>query len=665
MPNKLSLSEVFDQATTTPAAQQDVFKPMLAAKGRALALDELAQSLEPPKPVDPTTGMSTLQLAGAKAGANVVGLGQGVKQLLLSTPSLLEAVNPKFKERRLNEKAQLEKEIADKETLDAPLKANTDVPSNLLSAVVSPETALAVATGGASILPRIAAQAGLGALRPGDAGTRTGNALKAGTGAAIGEGAAKLVGKGVNAVRGNWQDPAKQQLAAAADAAGVRLSAGDLGSGTARTVEDLLSKVPFTGRQGALQNQGTQLSTMLQAQAAKLAPNGIKTGAYQEGHEGHLLADNILDQYATKKAANNVAWKALDIYLNAMPAIPKVKPSNLALQLGPFMNKYGRQITGMTNEDAARKLAAMAADPKAAAAGGVSFTDLRDMQDALGQLVGQATKQAKTGNVSGDLSGAVQQLYKSAQQDVENWGQSVSNKNAFNLFRAANTDFKTNVLPYRQTPVIKDLVQNSIPDTTNGGWLEYGVDPSMLMKSIIKPGQGQLVKRVYDLADPEGQQAIKYSLFRMKSDPTFNADTGDVRPMAFQAKNKMLKPAGEAIYTPQEQNAVAQTTDILGAADRARINIDDPRTNGLGTYMLGGMGVANPLGVLGALGAANAGTKALGSAPVRNYIMAASQPFTGQGPWTAPLSRIANSLPGALGAQELPRGTGNLLLEED
>jgi hypothetical protein len=610
---------------------------------------------------------------------NATDLMLGIKQLLVDKPGLLEHISPSYAKKLEEDKVAVADEVREKRRLDAPLRNNTDTTSNLVSALISPETVLGVASGGASIPMQTALQAGMGGVRAAESGSERGmNALTAGVGNLIGAGATKLVGKGVNAVRGKWADPAKKALSDTAEARGVTLSAGDLGNGPARVAEDFLGKVPFTGRQGKLQAQGTRLSEMLQDDAAKLAPASIKSGAYQDGHEGHLLADQLLETYAQKKAANNVAWRALDIYMGATGGIiPPVRPNNLVNELGPFMNKYGKQIRGMTNEDASRKLIAMATKPGEAIDAGTNFGELQELQSALGDLVGQAKRQALSGATSGNLSGAVQQLYKAAQNDIENWGQTTAAAGrinpavaglvdkAVNLYRTATIDFKTNVLPYRQTPVVKDLINGSIPDSVNGGWLEYGVDPNAIMKAVIKPGQNQLLRNVFDLVPPEGQQALKYSLFKMKSDPTFNPDTGDVRPLAFQAKNKMLKPAGEAIYTPGEQATIHDTIDILGAADRARVNIDEPKVNGLGTYVLGGMAMTNPLAIAGALGGANAATTGLASKAGRNFVMAEGKPFTGSGKVTGPLSRMANTLPSYLTAQGVRRATENLMDDSD
>jgi hypothetical protein len=389
-----------------------------------------------------------------------------------------------------------------------------------------------------------------------------------------------------------------------------------------RNLENLAGRLPGTGRTNTLTKQALSLRNMLDEQLAKFKPSAFSSGVYEDGDEAMLLADSLLKAYKEKTAVNRTLWQGLEDTLATTPTT-KVRPANLRSALLPLFNKYGKQINAMPNEEAVRMLKFIAEEP-GSVRNGLTFQQMREIQKGLGELSGQAERQAATGNTSRELAASIGEAYSAIMNDLDSWGRNLRNGKAHAAYKAASEDYKTSVLPYRKTPMVNKLVAMTDTDPLgDGSVLQYGVDPQQLMALLTRPSQGQLLQRIVGLSGNDGKEALQYGLLKTKLHPTFNEASGSLRPAAFGNKARQLEPQMR-IYTPEQSKLVEDTTRILQAGDRANANVYHPADT-VGSVLLGAAGVAHPLGAAAVLGSGDALQRGAFSKWGKNLLLASPQ----------------------------------------
>lgn len=198
---------------------------------------------------DPTEGMSGTEKFLAGMGKAFVDTGEGLQQIYAN-------VADKIAPRDQSRSAEIERSIAERRRLDAPLM---DTGAGLAGNVIGQVAQMAVPLGGgaraAAMFGRAAPYAGAatrGALFGGAQGTvdgesRTDNAVVGGLAGLVGQGIASGSGAVARGAVRRLEAPA-QRLAEMADSVGIRLGLPQLSENQfIRTVANQLERLPFSG----------------------------------------------------------------------------------------------------------------------------------------------------------------------------------------------------------------------------------------------------------------------------------------------------------------------------------------------------------------------------------------------------------------------------------
>lgn len=294
------------------------------------------------------------------------------------------------------------------------------------------------------------------ATTEGDLGDRLTAGLAGGAGAAAGAGAVQLAGKGINAVRRKWEDPVLKELYDWARSKGVDLTVGDLNPASRfRAMENVGEHAPvLSHRSGEVDKQAGQLYEALFGQGNKIV-QGIKA--------------------ADKELANRSKQLWEPIY--QIPAKTGVRPVDIAAEMRNLYSKYGDKIFNQIENLPLRgKLYGLATTPQSKL-GSISFREYRDLQQALGRVVGDFKEAAINGNLSKEMAGDVSKAYAGMAKDLRRWGQHGGNMKQYDAYVAANETFKRDFLPWEKNLVVRRALRG---DYENGG-------EEALLRDVLAP----------------------------------------------------------------------------------------------------------------------------------------------------------------------------------
>lgn len=398
-----------------------------------------------------------------------------------------------------------------------------------------------------------------------------------------------------------------------AKAQGVTLTAGDLGSRTARSVENFLQDVPFSGRDKFMQEQALQTKDMLTRAESQMV------GQRDAGQD---MVKALRDAYKQKTGTAQALYTDVNTQLAKVPGSERIPVPEFAVEAKKFLAQFPKYIE---SPDVPQSVKNVLQAAKSTNLTSVNYDALRQVRTAIGNEVRAAKDAGKT--ISGDLS----QLYKSVSKDVENWssGLATTNPDAAQAFSQANRYFVENVLPFKnkQIPQIAKIVNSTTtPD-------ELNVLADNVISSNFRPGKVAKAEAVMNLGGTNAEQAAQRGLldraFGVGLDPNTNAG---VSPMRFVNTLDLNDPMTAAVMSRPSPvvNGIQDINDIAQATRRSVSAFETPRT-GVQNKAVGTLvGLVNPVTTIptaAGLLAGRAANAALKTDPVKSLLFSDYNPY--------------------------------------
>lgn len=532
----------------------------------------------------------------AAVGKGMTDLARGTKQRAMQMGRVAGLVSPE-------QQAAYQLALEEARRLDEPLMRDWSGVAGSIYGQAAPTAFMPVTRAlpslSSGILPALAqipkTALGQGAIIGGLQPTIGGESgwLNAGLGGVGGLGAyglASLVGKGVNAFRGLARDPMEAARIAAAEAEGVPLSLGDVTRSPAvMKLEADLGAIPGSGRQSFLEKQAQALREMIERARARFgsgAPDDSRAileamvKRYNEAVELGGAKFNAVGKLATEEGVapvplNTVGQRVMDLTAEYPDALSKLRLSKSAKEILDEASLAGP--LGRTVE--------------------VPFERARQIEKALGELSAQARKQFGMGQINADEFRGIQSVYGGIADDMERWGAGIENRAVKEALDHAKDFWKSNVLPYRQHPVVGTIFK---PGTDPATTVADTLDPHMIVDRFLKAGRPELTRSAMELMAPEGRAAARSQvaarILDPAVDPTLTAGLSTRRLETGIGKHESMLPE---VFSPEELAYLGRVGGVAGVAERAPTALANPPTGRtLGGGMIGGLAALNPLAAI-------------------------------------------------------------------
>ena len=507
---------------------------------------------------------------------------------------------------------QIAQDTARKRELYEPMREAHPVASTVVGAAgqMAATAPLMLLPGGAasSALTRMgnaAVQGGAaGYLTPTTEDESVANNMLIGAGAGAGaSGALSALGKGFNAVAGNFTGKAGE-LYAAAKAAGVPLTAGELmNSPTLKKVETLLENLPIVGTSRFRTKQAEATLGAARNAVDDLRPAGVDdVGDAIHGSLRRVLSGNKVEARTLYDAVEQAALQ---------PGVTAIAPNNMRTAALQLLKDYPDIFDRLPAGTVKAKLDAVigATNPKASAVLGpngaliikpaeMTFEETRFLRKQLGNYIDRAAKSA--GAVGDDELRQLTALKSGLERDIQQWGSQSENAGVRKAFEAANAFYRDKVAPFKDAMINKAAGKDFDTDT--------------IFRTFVKPGRENLAGKLMGNLDAEGQQAVKYGVLKSAFDKAVDEKTGVFSPLKFANGIDNLGQANNAIFSDIERQQLTGLVKVMAAAQRAGQFMENPPTgNRVAQLLLGAGGVAGPaIGAFSAQSAlAGAGTAKL------------------------------------------------------
>lgn len=408
-----------------------------------------------------------------------------------------------------------------------------------------------------------------------------------------------------NARAGNFTPDGQRAMAldAAAKKEGVQLSAGDLGSRTAQTIENFIQDMPFTGRDNFMREQAQQTKRMLEGLRARVP----------SGEPGREMVDAIKTAYDAKRTQAGQLYDSVTTELAKVPGTERVPTTQFSSAAKQFLKQYPKYLEGADVPTDVKNILTAAANANLK---NVEYQTLRDLRTLIGTEVRAAQRQGKT--ISGELS----QLYKNLQRDFNSWATTLekSNPDAATAYKTADKYFRENVVPFKADSKIGKIVRSTTTDD------ELNILADSVMGSLFKAGNKGKAELALKLTGKPGETIAQRELLNRALDPALDPTLkAGVSPMRFVNTLNMDDPMTQAVMSRNSALAgdVNRIADVAEATRRSVSAFETPRTGvqnkALGTVV----GLANPATMLptaGGLLAGNALQRALRTDPVKELL---------------------------------------------
>lgn len=554
------------------------------------ALEDMGM-VTPTKPIPYDWGNSTLKFANVDTGVKLppraeqflVGMGRAFTNAGRSAKQLVG----KYPEEQAKRDALLDLNVN-----NTGWGGAGDVAGTIAMSALIPQGGLASALGGgaaklgaaklgASLAGSAITDAALtGALqsqlRPtlGDE-TRLGNAAREGTSAAAFTAALKpvsaLVGKTINSVRNVYKNPEAQRIDDLARQYGIDLTIGDLPQHTAwRHFEDATAGVPFSGRTANMEKQVGQMQDMLYSLRENLRPDltvvdpaGSVLAKYTTPDE--MMVGEIQRNFKNLTSQKDKLFENVSQEIAKNPAATKVDFNETKKAVATLMKSHPKIFKNFEGVDAQlpaklsfleKDLDNMGRNAQGQFSAKASYDDAQWLRENLGSMVEQARKKAQSGNLSEKAYGQLKQVYKAVNMDLDKWGANPKNTNVHESYKTAQNFYKENILPFKQHPVLKKVVNEFAP-----------YDSDVALKEFFKPGRANVAKDLMKFQTPEGRRAAEFAMIDDVVEKTVTNKDVDISKFLSTVK-KLEKPSKE-VFSPHVAKQVDDLSEIFSAANRA------------------------------------------------------------------------------------------------
>lgn len=436
-----------------------------------------------------------------------------------------------------------------------------------------------------------AAAAGVSA---GAAGELTNQNPYAKAGAAItaaaltGRPSAKLENALSGALTPEGQDAMRLQQAALSQ--GIDVTASDVYPGRQglRRVTSLLENIPFLPGMRDLRQQNIQTREAVERLRNSARPYNVPETA-TANDMGKIIINDLRDQYKTTKAQAGALYDAVLPALNKKKGTDKIAVSNAKAAITNFLSEFPDYLRDpdvpTSVKDLMRKIS------KADDTQVISYNDFRKMNTAFGQAYSEAERAAAASGKGGSKTAALGQVYSSLSRDADAWLSRLEQQNpeAATAFRQAQSYFTENVLPFRDTKLVNDVVGRRLKPT------EIDNVGEKFIRNLLNADEG-IAQATMRLSSEDGQRAARFALL----DNATNAAIGDqalseITPMTFFRNVDPTNPTNAAILgtDPALLERTSEVAQAVSAARRSTEAFANPMTgNRVMPFIQAGVGTS-------------------------------------------------------------------------
>jgi hypothetical protein len=413
---------------------------------------------------------------------------------------------------------------------------------------------------------------------------------KAGAGlvasALTGGGAAKLE----NALTGNLTAEGRDalRLQQAAENQGINVTASDVYPGMTglRRVTSMLDNIPFLPGTRDLRQQNIQTRAAVERLRDSARPYNASENATAKDM-GKIIINDLRDRYKAVKSQAGALYDAVLPALRAKKGTDQIAVANAKSAITDFLKEFPGYLRDPDVPTSVKEL--MQKIAKAPDTQVISYTDFRKMNSAFGQAYSEAERAAAAAGKGTAKSSALGQIYSALSRDADAWATRLETQNpeAVSAFRQAQTYFTENVLPFRDTKLVNDVVGRRLKPT------EIDNVGEKFVTGLLNADEG-VAQTTMRLAGDEGQRAARFALL----DNAANAAVGDqavseIMPMTFFRNVDPSNPTNAAILGT-DPDMLARTSEVAQAATAARRSTEafsNPRTGArVVPFITGGIG---------------------------------------------------------------------------
>jgi hypothetical protein len=395
-------------------------------------------------------------------------------------------------------------------------------------------------------------------------------------GAIIGGAAGSRFGRLENAMNDiltpEGRDAIRQR--AAAEGQGITVTAADVypGSRFTRGMTTLLEAMPFSGMR-TLREQNAQARTAVEALRNRSRPYNIDENATPK-ELGVRLINDLRDQYKLTKAKAGELYDAVLPALNKKKGTDQIAVSNAKNAITNFLSEFPDYLRDPNVPTSVKNLMRRIAEADDTQV--IGYNDFRKMNTAFGQAYSEAQRAAAASPERGSMTAALGQVYSSLSRDADAWVSRLETQNpeAATAFRNAQTYFTENVLPFRDTKLVNDVVGRRLKPT------EIDNTGEKFVTSLLNADEGT-AQTAMRLSSEDGRQIARFALLdRAAKSSIGDQALSEVTPMRAFGAVDPSNPTNAAILGT-DPDILAQTTQLseaLSAARRSTEAFSNPRT---------------------------------------------------------------------------------------
>lgn len=460
------------------------------------------------------------------------------------------------------------------------------------------------------------------------AGGAVGGAAGQAGGELIGAGASKVIGKAVNARKGNLK-PKYQEVDNLGKQYDVPTSPGDLiGKGIVQNTESHLNRLPVVGNAKFMEGQAKATEKASKKVVNKLKDTMTSTDfkavakIEKAANAGDRNAKRVLgvinnagdDSNKVIQASLEVTkWRKKQIAKNLYGKVAKeventgndiVDVSNTRAALTRVLDEQNASIS--PNKVVVREVSEML-DNLDDAARPLTFKNIRELRSKLGNLADEY------GNPTGKADNFASSVFSDARQAVTkdldafaaNSGGKV--KDAYNK---ADKFYATNIAGTDKA--IERAIQSNKPDEIVGG--------------LIQPRKGDKAQILVDSLDKKGQDALRLRMAEDAMDKAWHETTESFSPAKFAAEFERLSEPYGRVFTGQSKKEMDGFVKLMRHVERAGQFKMNPPTGVRATDIgIAATAIASPTTAATGAGVAYLAKTLLTTKAGKNLLLAASE----------------------------------------
>jgi hypothetical protein len=392
------------------------------------------------------------------------------------------------------------------------------------------------------------------------------------TSAVTGQGFGKLENAFTDALTPAGRDAIRQR--AAAEAQGIRVTAADVypGARFTRGLTSILEMLPFSGMRN-LGDQNAQARAAVERLRESARPYNVSENATPRDL-GKMLIQDLRDQYKSVKAQAGALYDAVLPALSLKRGTDQIAVANAKTAITDFLKEFPNYLRDPDVPTSVKNLMTRIANSPNTQV--ISYSDFRKMNSAFGQAVSEAERAAAASGKGGAKSSALGQVYSALSRDADAWLTRLETQNpdAASAFRQAQSYFTENVLPFRDTKLVNDVVGRRLKPT------EIENTGEKFVNGLLNADEGTATTTMR-LVSEDGQGVARYALI----DKAAKGSIGDqalseVTPMRAFGAVDPSNPTNAAILGTNP-DVLARTTQLaegLSAARRSTEAFSNPRT---------------------------------------------------------------------------------------